>query len=87
MHLTRNELVVVNTLRARRQVRIEQFVELLWGDRPDGGPTDAASNVRVLMCKLRRKGFRIEAAYGQGYRLRVDPCRALLEGERWLEVA
>lgn len=54
------------------QVARERLIDALYGADPEGGPLDACRNIRVYLFRLRAKmrpEWRIDAAWGQGYRL------------------
>jgi DNA-binding response OmpR family regulator len=49
-----------------------ELVNELWGDRSDGGPTQARKNIHLYIHRLRCQGMRIETWYNNGYRLAQD---------------
>ena len=55
-----------------RFIPYEAVVDLLWGDRNDGGPLWALNNIHILVMKLRREGYVIEIWYGIGRRMRSN---------------
>lgn len=63
-------------------VSSEQLLELLYGERADGGPIYAATALSVRICRMRRKvakfGISIEPWYGIG--LRVSASHSLERG-------
>ena len=44
----------------------EMIFDVLWGDDPSGGPMNALNNVKVLVCRLRKRGWDIETWHGVG---------------------
>lgn len=56
-------------------VTFEEFVDLLWGRREDGGPLNPRDVLSVEMYHLRKElkpGVRIRNAHGHGYALEVS---------------
>ena len=60
--------------RSPAPVTNEEFYDLLWGHRVDGGPADSRSSLSVIITEAREAarvlGFIITAGYGQGWRIR-----------------
>lgn len=73
--LTRVEVRIVEALAAGRHrlTPIETLVDAVYGDRPDGGPLNAANCLKVRISYLRPKlasfGWGIENKHSLGYRL------------------
>ena len=47
----------------------EDLVNLVYGDREDGGPEDAAKNIQIAILRLRRRGAKIRTYWSRGYQL------------------
>lgn len=73
--LTRVETRIVEALAAGRHrlTPIEVLIDAVYGDRPDGGPLNAAGCLKVRITSLRPKlassGWTIENKHSLGYRL------------------
>lgn len=82
--LGKAERVILGLLVKTGQARNEQIAELVWGDRPDGGPDDINNNVKVHLSKLRRKlvplGVTIKTLWNIGYVMSKED-RAKLTGD------
>jgi hypothetical protein len=63
--------VMFAALMARNVVSNDSILDLLYGGRADGGPTDGVRTVRVLISRMRAMlapyGIEIENDYNQGY--------------------
>ena len=46
-----------------------EIADAVWGDDPEGGPTNTAACVNLAAAALRRRGFAIEHRHGFGYRV------------------
>jgi DNA-binding response OmpR family regulator len=46
---------------------LPDIIHVLYGDRADGGPDSADDNVRVLMHRLRNRGFNVLTQGKRGY--------------------
>jgi two-component system cell cycle response regulator CtrA len=69
--LTYSERLMVGLLVRRGRVRRDQFMTVLYAERPDHEPNDKI--VDVLICKIRKKlkpyGVVIKTVWGAGYEL------------------
>jgi DNA-binding response OmpR family regulator len=81
--LTRTELTILEFLVEARHRTTSNSVltEIVYSQRPDGGPDDAYNVVRQTVRRLRAKlagqGWTIQTLWGVGYRLaRLDDGKA-----------
>jgi DNA-binding winged helix-turn-helix (wHTH) protein len=60
---------IVNRLRLARGgvVSIDELAKSVWFDDAGGGPLWAIGELRVLIHRLRKKGFPIKNYHGRGY--------------------
>ena len=79
VHLTKSEARLVLALKGRnRPVTRSAILDALYGDRPDGGPDWAESNVQVFVSRIRAKirqaklPWSLIAIPGIGYELREE---------------
>jgi DNA-binding response OmpR family regulator len=57
------------TVRPDRITSNDDLVDLVYGDRADGGPVDAVVNIRIAVLRLRARGIKIKTHCTRGYQL------------------
>jgi hypothetical protein len=75
--LTPTQRCIFDAVRSTNAVNMEQIVDRVWGDDPNGGPLDAKSNISAQIFYANQRlapfGFRISASHrgrGATYSLR-----------------
>ena len=77
------ELTTLMLLMKRGELSREVFIATLYGDRVDGGPTEAHKMLDITICKLRKKvaaiGVTIRTVWGYGYSISERDQKLLRE--------
>lgn len=74
--LTGRERQVLTCIASGRGAAVssDTIISAIWGDDPEGGPLSADNLIKVMTCRLRKKGFNIVTRYGFGYCLVRQPA-------------
>lgn len=85
-HLTPTQRVIAWRFCEGRCVSLNEIIDMLYGNDPDGGPNNASNVIYTQMISLRRKfevvGIEIENVHGRGYRVDdTDRLRDVLAEE------
>ncbi|WP_374634012.1 helix-turn-helix domain-containing protein [Ferrovibrio sp.] len=66
--------LILSALAQQRRIwSMQELIERLYGDDPNGGPLDARGSIKVAIHHLRRAGHDIRRELYRGYYLEAEP--------------